>query len=80
MFTQSEESVTEARAKAAEAVVADLVASQAWFDLVTIFEALRDMGDSVGTPRAAREQLAADGSVLVADERVADTLPPRAIR
>jgi hypothetical protein len=30
------------------------------------------MGDPVGTLRAARALLAADGSVLVADERVAD--------
>jgi SAM-dependent methyltransferase len=76
-------SVTEARAQAAEAGVADRVsfvvgdaaqiAPGARFDLVTIFEALHDMGDPVGTLRAARALLAANGSVLVADERVADT-------
>jgi SAM-dependent methyltransferase len=75
-------SVTEARAAAAQAGVADRVtfvvgdaaqvAGQAPFDLVTIFEALHDMGDPVGALRAARALLAADGSVLVADERVAD--------
>jgi SAM-dependent methyltransferase len=78
-----EASVTEARALAAEAgvaeratfVVADAarVAAEGPFDLVTIFEALHDMGDPVGALRTARALLAADGgSVLVADERVAD--------
>jgi SAM-dependent methyltransferase len=75
-------SVTEARAAAAQAGVADRVtfevghaaqvAPEAPFDLVTIFEALHDMGDPVGALRTARALLAADGSVLVADERVAD--------
>jgi 2-polyprenyl-3-methyl-5-hydroxy-6-metoxy-1,4-benzoquinol methylase len=75
-------SVTEARAQAAEAGVADRVtfvvgdaarvATETPFDLVTLFEALHDMGDPVGALRAARALLAADGSVLVADERVAD--------
>jgi SAM-dependent methyltransferase len=78
-----EASVTEARALAAEAgvaeratfVVADAarVAAEGPFDLVTIFEVLHDMGDPVGALRTARALLAADGgSVLVADERVAD--------
>jgi SAM-dependent methyltransferase len=79
-----EASVTEARAAAAEVGVAHLVtfvvgdaarvASEAPFELVTIFEALHDMGDPVGALRAARALLAADGTVLVADERVAETL------
>jgi SAM-dependent methyltransferase len=77
-----EASVTEARAEAAQAGVADRVtfvagdaagaASEGPFDLVTIFEALHDMADPVGTLRSARAVLAGDGSVLVADERVAD--------
>ncbi len=77
-----EASVAEARAQAAEAGVADRVtfvvgdaaqvAAEGPFDLVTIFEALHDMGDPVGALRTARELLAADGNVLVADERVAD--------
>src|SRR6266508_5140257 len=75
-------SVTEARAEAAEAGVADRVtfvvgdaahvAFETSFDLITVFEALHDMADPVGTLRAARALLAGDGSVLVADERVAD--------
>jgi SAM-dependent methyltransferase len=75
-------SVTEARARAAEAGVADRVSfmvgdaarvtAEAPVDLVTLFEALHDLGDPVGALRAARALLADDGSVLVADERVAD--------
>jgi SAM-dependent methyltransferase len=77
-----EESVTEARTQAAEAGVADRVAfevgdaaqvnAEARFDLVTVFEALHDMGDPVGALRTARALLAEDGNILVADERVAD--------
>jgi 2-polyprenyl-3-methyl-5-hydroxy-6-metoxy-1,4-benzoquinol methylase len=37
------------------------------YDLVTIFEALHDMSDPVSVLRAARELLAPEGSVLVAD-------------
>jgi hypothetical protein len=40
--------------------------------LVTLLEALHDMGDPVGALRVARRLLADHGSVLVADERVAD--------
>jgi hypothetical protein len=43
------------------------------FDLVTVFEALHDMGDPEETLRAARALLTDDGNVLVADERVAAT-------
>jgi SAM-dependent methyltransferase len=77
-----EASVAQARAAAAEAGVADRVsfvvgdaarpAQEAPFDLVTVFEALHDMGDPVSALRTARDRLAAGGSVLVADERVAD--------
>jgi SAM-dependent methyltransferase len=78
-----EASVAQARAAAAEAGVADRVSfvvgdaarlpQEASFDLVTVFEALHDMGDPVGALRTARDRLADGGSVLVADERVADT-------
>jgi SAM-dependent methyltransferase len=78
-----EASVTDARRAAAQAGMADRVSFAvgdaalgtlvAPFDLVTIFEALHDIGDPVGALRAARRLLADGGSVLVADERVADT-------
>jgi 2-polyprenyl-3-methyl-5-hydroxy-6-metoxy-1,4-benzoquinol methylase len=43
------------------------------YDLVTIFEALHDMSRPVEALRACRQLLAPGGSVLVVDERVADT-------
>ena len=42
------------------------------FDFATIFEALHDMGDPVGVLRAVRDGLSDRGTLLVADERVAD--------
>jgi 2-polyprenyl-3-methyl-5-hydroxy-6-metoxy-1,4-benzoquinol methylase len=42
------------------------------YDLVTIFEALHDMSHPVDALRAARALLANGGSVVVADERVAE--------
>jgi SAM-dependent methyltransferase len=42
------------------------------YDLVTIFEALHDMNHPVAALRAARNSLIAGGSVLIADERVAE--------
>ncbi|HWB73283.1 MAG TPA: class I SAM-dependent methyltransferase [Egibacteraceae bacterium] len=42
------------------------------YDLVTIFEALHDMNHPVEALRAARNSLAEEGSVVVADERVAE--------
>jgi len=42
------------------------------YDLVTIFEAVHDMARPVEALRTARSLLAPGGSVLVADERVAD--------
>ena len=75
-------SVLEARAAAREAGLSERVTFhlgdaadeqiQGGFDLVTIFEALHDMGDPAGALRTARRLLADGGSVLVADERVAD--------
>jgi SAM-dependent methyltransferase len=46
------------------------------YDLVTVFEALHDMGDPVGSLRAARAVLADGGAVLIADERTADGFQP----
>ena len=42
------------------------------YDLVTIFEALHDMNHPVEALRAARASLAEGGSVVIADERVAE--------
>lgn len=79
-------SVADASAAAATAGVADRVTFEISdaarpqleerFDLVTIFEALHDIGDPVGALRSARASLTAAGSVLVADERVADEFDP----
>jgi SAM-dependent methyltransferase len=46
------------------------------YDLITIFEALHDMNRPVEALRAARASLTDDGSVLVADERVAERFAP----
>jgi 2-polyprenyl-3-methyl-5-hydroxy-6-metoxy-1,4-benzoquinol methylase len=43
------------------------------YDLVTIFEALHDMSRPVEVLRACRQLLTPGGTVLVVDERVADT-------
>ena len=43
------------------------------YDLVCIFEALHDMAHPVEVLRSVRAALAAGGSLLLADERVADT-------
>jgi SAM-dependent methyltransferase len=75
-----EASITEARAAAATAGVADRVSFtlgdaahiDGEYDLVTIFEALHDMGDPVGVLRAVRPRLAPGASVFIGDERVAD--------
>lgn len=80
-------SIDEARANAVEAGMSDRVMfttddaavgvdGERGFDLVTIFEALHDMGDPVGVLRAARDVLAPGGAVLVADERTADAFAP----
>jgi 2-polyprenyl-3-methyl-5-hydroxy-6-metoxy-1,4-benzoquinol methylase len=42
------------------------------YDLVTIFEALHDMSDPVGVLKAARTLLKPGGTVLIADENVAE--------
>ena len=46
------------------------------YDLVTIFEALHDMGRPVDVLRTARALLAPGGAVLIADERVEETFGP----
>jgi SAM-dependent methyltransferase len=73
-------SIAEARDATAAAGVADRVTFECidaarlpddtTYDLVTIFEALHDMGDPVGTLRAARAVVAPGSSVYIADEKV----------
>jgi len=46
------------------------------YDLVTIFEALHDMNHPVEALRAAGRLLAPGGSVVIADERVAERFAP----
>jgi SAM-dependent methyltransferase len=75
-------SVDLAKANVAASDIADRVAVQlrdagdpslsGQYDLVTIFEALHDMGRPVDALRVARGMLASGGTVLVADERVAE--------
>jgi SAM-dependent methyltransferase len=75
-----EHSIEQARRIAAEAGVADRVsyavgdaaAVGGEYDLITIFEALHDMGDPVGALRSARASLRPGGSVFIGDERVSD--------
>ena len=78
-----EASVTEARANAAASGVADRVRFEirdaadpglaGGFDLVCAFETIHDMSDPVGALRAMRSLRAGGSTVLVADERVADS-------
>jgi SAM-dependent methyltransferase len=77
-------SVEEARAAAARAGLADRVTfavadaaeltgeGEQRYDLVTILEALHDMGDPVGTLVACRRHLHDDGAVLIADQLTRD--------
>jgi tRNA A58 N-methylase Trm61 len=46
------------------------------YDLVTIFEALHDMNHPVDALRAVRASITEGGSVVIADERVADRFAP----
>jgi SAM-dependent methyltransferase len=77
-------SVEEARMAAATAGLADRVTFavadaaelagdvQERYDLVTIFEALHDMGDPVGALTASRRHLRDHGAVLIADQLTRD--------
>lgn len=82
------DSIAEAREAAARAGMAHRVTFQLAdatsvvaedpYDLVTVFEALHDMGDPVGALRAMHAAVAADAAVYVVDERVADHFTPDA--
>jgi ubiquinone/menaquinone biosynthesis C-methylase UbiE len=56
--------------------VAGLAGPGERYDLVTLFEALHDMGDPVGALRRVRAVLADGAPLVVADERVADEFHP----
>jgi SAM-dependent methyltransferase len=76
-----EASIMDARAGAVEAgldgrvrfIAADAAALEGPYELVVMLEALHDMADPVAALRAARAALAPGGTVLVVDERVADS-------
>lgn len=44
------------------------------YDLVTVFDALHDMGDPVGAARNIRERLAPDGTLMLIEPMAGDTL------
>lgn len=69
-------SASDAAVVARAAGEADAAASG--FDLVTVFEALHDMGRPVDALAGFRARLRPGGAVLVADERVADEFHPEA--
>ncbi len=82
-------SIDRARAAAAEAGVSDRVTFDVAaakdfgggpYDLITIFDALHDMGDPVGAASHIREQLAPDGTFMLvepfAGDRLEDNLNP----
>jgi SAM-dependent methyltransferase len=77
-----EPSLVQARRHAMRAGVADRVtfttadasaASPGAYDLICVFEALHDMADPVAVLSTARTRLADGGTVLIADEKVAET-------
>ncbi|MFO1015948.1 MAG: class I SAM-dependent methyltransferase [Caulobacteraceae bacterium] len=77
-------SVEQARAAAEAAGVADRVTFQeaaakdfgqeGAFDLITLFDALHDMGDPVGAARHVRSRLVADGTCMLVEPKAADEL------
>ena len=88
-FDYHDVSIVAARKAAAEAGVADRVSFEVasasdfpgtGYDLVTVFDALHDMGDPVGAARHVRHTLAPDGTWLVvepyAGERAEDNHNP----
>jgi 2-polyprenyl-3-methyl-5-hydroxy-6-metoxy-1,4-benzoquinol methylase len=88
-FDYHDGSIETARARAAEAGVADrtdfrVAAAAAYsgdnYDLVTMFDCLHDMGDPVGAARHVHETLAPDGTWMIvepnAGDRIEDNLNP----
>jgi 2-polyprenyl-3-methyl-5-hydroxy-6-metoxy-1,4-benzoquinol methylase len=87
-FDLDEASVAEAQDVVREAGVTDRVDVQlrdaadlalaGRYDLVTAFECVHDMSDPVGALRTMRRLAGDGGSVLIMDERVADSFDPAA--
>jgi SAM-dependent methyltransferase len=87
-FDLDEASVAEAQQILRDAGVSDRVDVQlrdaadpelaGRYDLVTAFECVHDMSDPVGALRTMRRLAAEGGTVLVMDERVADSFDPAA--
>src|SRR5262249_57323768 len=78
-----EESISQARKRAADAGLADRVkfdvaSAQTFgggpYDLVTSFDCLHDMGDPLGAARHIREALAADGTWMVVEPYAGDSV------
>lgn len=86
-YDSDEESITRARHNAADSDVADRIGFQVVdaaaggygdhrYDVVFFFECLHDMAHPVDALAAARRSLAEGGTVIVMDERVAESLTP----
>ncbi len=88
-FDYHEASIRQAQERAREAEVADRVTFEAAsakefpgrdYDLVTVFDALHDMGDPAGAAAHVRQSLAKDGTWMIvepyAGDRVEDNLSP----
>lgn len=79
-FDFHEDSVREARSRIAgrKNVRFEVARAQDYpdqnYDLVTIFDALHDMGDPVGAARHIRRSLALDGTLMLVEPMAADTL------
>jgi SAM-dependent methyltransferase len=75
-FDNHAPSIARARAAAGDAGLSDRVAFEVanasefpgeWYDLVTFFDCLHDMGDPVGAARRACASLATDGSAMIVE-------------
>jgi SAM-dependent methyltransferase len=88
-YDADEESISRARRHAADHDVSDRVTfevvdataadggyGERRYDLVLFFECVHDMGHPAAALAGARRAVAADGTVIVMDERVADALQP----
>ena len=82
-FDNHEESINEARRRAADAGLADRVRFQvasaqdfpgSGYDLVCIFDALHDMGDPLGAARHIGQSLADDGTWMLVEPSTAGAL------